>query len=212
MEIAIAGVVATILAAVIGYWAARWATAQQIGALKEEIALVLRQLDVSAVGMTSNELTAIDELMIQYPRYRACFFDGVEPGKTADIKWEDKERVKAIASRLVNGYATILLQSRRIPESRQFDIAWVNATIARRYGSSPACCDHLLSYIEEYAVTGEHQFKLMLKGLGDALILAQQQNEQEKVEQLTLRIATAQSRQEDIFRKLSVIREESSTI
>jgi hypothetical protein len=223
-------ILAALIAAVIGYKAALNAASQQIIALekstteqiahikeqlktqKDELEIVIRQLDVSAVGMTSNELTAIDEMLIQYPQFRACFYDGVEPDDIEGITDEEKERVKAIAARLVNGYATILLQMRKSPESMQFDTAWANATVARRYGNSPACCDHLLSYIEEYAVTGEHQLKLMLKGLNDALKTAQIQNDQKKVEQLTARITAAERAWESNVSKLRMIRERDRSI
>jgi predicted phage tail protein len=233
MDVFITGVVtvlAALIAAVIGYRAALNASAQQIMALekstseqiahlkeqlkaqKEELEIVMRQLDVSAVGMTSSELTAIDELLIQYPRFRAYFYDGVETGGIEQITYEDKERVKAIAARLVNGYATILLQSRKSPGSMQFDTAWVNATIARRYGNSPSCCNHLMSYIEEYAVTGEHQIKLMLKGLNDALKTAKLKNDQEKVERLAARLTAVETAQEGILNKLRMIRERDVNI
>ena len=154
MELLITAAV-TVLAAILGYWGAKKAASQQTDALekstseqiaqlkeqlktqKDEFEIIVRQLDVSRVGMTSGELTAIDELLIQYPRFRACFYDGFEPNEIKGITNDDKERVKAIAARLVNGYATILLQSRRLPESMEFDTAWVNATVARRYGNSP---------------------------------------------------------------------------
>jgi hypothetical protein len=223
-------VLAALIAAVIGYRAALSAAAQQIIALdkstseqiahlkeqlkaqKEELEIVVRQLDVSAVGMTSSELTAIDELLIQYPRFRAYFYDGVEPGGIEKITYEDEERVKAIAARLVNSYATILLQSRKSPGSMQFDTDWANATIARRYGNSPPCCDHLMAYIEEYAVTGEHQLNLMLNGLNDTLKTAKLQDNQAKVERLTARITAAEMAREGILNKLRMIRERDGNL
>ena len=51
--------------------------------------------------MTSGELTAIDELLVQHPRFRACFYDGKGPEEIEGITDEDREVVKAIAARLV---------------------------------------------------------------------------------------------------------------
>jgi hypothetical protein len=195
MDPSISGVVVPILAAVIGA-----AIGAAIGVLT--VLFVAKQLDISRVDMTSGELTAIDELLVQHPQFRACFYDGMDPEDIEGITDEGREVVKAIAARLVNGYATILLQSRGKPESSEFNVAWANATVARRYGNSIPCCDHLVSYIEEYGVTGKHQLKLMLEGLNDALATAKLQNDQKKVERLTARIKAVEKGREGVINRL----------
>jgi hypothetical protein len=195
MDPSISGVVVPILAAVISA-----AIGAAIGVLA--VLFVAKQLDISRVGVTSGELTAIDELLVQHPQFRACFYDGMDPEDIEGITDEDREVVKAIAARLVNGYATILLQSRGKPESSEFNVAWANATVARRYGNSMPCCDHLVSYIEEYGVTGKHQLRLMLQGLNDALATARLQKDQKKVERLTARIKIAETARESLVSRL----------
>src|SRR5215216_4206334 len=133
-----------VLGIVIGYIASHQVTNKQIVKLVEQLETARRQLDVDAVGMTSHELESIDEILIQHPKFRPCFYDGIEPHELSTLTNNDKEMIKAIAARLVNGYATILLQSRaKLEDETLLPAAWARITIARRYGNSPACCDHL---------------------------------------------------------------------
>jgi hypothetical protein len=201
LVVGVLGVLAALAAAWIGYRAAHQTADKEITQLTEQLKTARRQLDVDAVGMTSHELTAIDEVLIEYPKLRPCFYDGVDPNELTDLT-DDKERIKAVAARLVNGYATILLQSRKEDEKNPIPAAWARATVAGRYGNSPACCDHLMAYIEEYGYTGKLQIQLMIDGLTRSQEAASEQNDTGKVERLTARIAVVETAKEGLFKRI----------
>jgi hypothetical protein len=175
----------------------------QVDKLAEQLETARRQLDVDAVGMTSHELEAIDEVLIQHPKFRPCFYDGFEPSELPNLTNNDKESIKAIAARLVNGYATILLQSRaKFEDETLLPAAWARITISRRYGSSPACCDHLMTYIEEYSYTGRHQLALMFDGLKEALNAAVECKDKKRMKQLRIRIQDAEAHEASLHERL----------
>jgi hypothetical protein len=198
----------TLIGVVVGAAVTFLVTKWQIVKLVEQLETSKRQLDVDAVGMTSHELEAIDEVLIQYPKFRPCFYDGVDPNELSNITNNDKEMIKAIAARLVNGYATILLQSRVKVESSIKDqsnmipAAWARATIARRYGNSPPCCDHLMTYIEEYDYTGRHQITLMFDGLDQALNAALERKDKKRAKQLRARIQAAEALRASLYKRI----------
>ena len=191
------------LGIVIGYIASHQVTNKQIVKLVEQLETARRQLDVDAVGMTSHELESIDEILIQHPKFRPCFYDGIEPHELGTLTNNEKEMIKAIAARLVNGYATILLQSRaKLEDETLLPAAWARITIARRYGNSPACCDHLMTYIEEYSYTGRHQLALMFDGLNEASNAASERNDKKRMKQLKTRIQAAEDQEASLHERL----------